>query len=314
MSWLVYAFSGPVLWAISTHLDKYLVERYFKRSDVAVLLVFTAFIGVLMLPFIALYQPTIFSPRLGGIALIVMSGILYMGAMLFYLRALQGEEASVVAPFFQASPLFAYVLAYVVLGETLSGRQLMGGALIVVGALTVSVRLVPAPSLASSASGRREGSGFKVRLAALMLACGFALAVSSLIFKAFALTIDFWTTTFWLFVGQAIFGAALLAVPSYRRQLAAVVRANTAALLTINGSNELINLGGSLGNRYAMMFAPLSVVQAIGSTTTLFVFAFGVLITVFFPRFSREQLSLGDLVQKGSAALLVAAGVVLVTP
>ncbi len=315
MSWLVYAFSGPVLWAISTHLDKYLVERYFKRSDVAVLLVFTAFIGVLTLPFIALYQPTIFSPRPGSIALIVVSGILYMGAMLFYLRALQGEEASVVAPFFQASPLFAYVLAYVVLGETLSGRQLVGGALIVVGALTVSVRHTPShPSPAGGGGMGGGGRGFKVRLAALMLACGFALALSSLIFKAFALTVEFWTTTFWLFIGQAIFGAALLAVPSYRRQLAAVVRANTAALVTINGSNELINLGGSLGNRYAMMFAPLSVVQAIGSTTTLFVFAFGVLITVFFPRFSREQLSLGDLIQKGAAAVLVAAGVVLVTP
>jgi uncharacterized membrane protein len=315
MSWLVYAFSGPVLWAISTHLDKYLVERYFKRSDVAVLLVFTAFIGVLTLPFIALYQPTIFSPRPGSIALIVASGILYMGAMLFYLRALQGEEASVVAPFFQASPLFAYVLAYAVLGETLSGRQLVGGALIVVGALTVSMRLAPFLPFPAGGGGKEGGKrGFKVRLAALMLACGFALALSSLIFKAFALTVEFWTTTFWLFVGQAIFGAALFAVPSYRRQLAAVMRANTAALATINGTNELINLGGSLGNRYAMMFAPLSVVQAIGSTTTLFVFAFGVLITVFFPRFSREQLSLGDLVQKGSAALLVAAGVVLVTP
>ena len=48
MSWLVFAFSGPILWAISTHLDKYLVERYFKTSDVAVLLIFTALIGVLL--------------------------------------------------------------------------------------------------------------------------------------------------------------------------------------------------------------------------------------------------------------------------
>ena len=53
MSWLVFAFSGPVLWAISTHLDKYLVERFFKHTDVALLLLFTAFIGVLTLPFIA---------------------------------------------------------------------------------------------------------------------------------------------------------------------------------------------------------------------------------------------------------------------
>ena len=37
VSWVVFAFSGPVLWAISVHLDKYLVERFFKESNVAVI-------------------------------------------------------------------------------------------------------------------------------------------------------------------------------------------------------------------------------------------------------------------------------------
>src|ERR1700729_2135057 len=109
MSWLFFAFSGPVLWAISVHLDKYLVERFFKKTSVAVLLLFTAFVGVLLLPFIWFYEPTVLSPSAASIALIVTSGILYMGAMLLYLQALQSEEASVVAPFFQASPLFGYV-------------------------------------------------------------------------------------------------------------------------------------------------------------------------------------------------------------
>ena len=48
-----------------------------------------------------------------------------------------------------------------------------------------------------------------------------------------------------MFIGEAIFGAALLLVGSYRRQLAAL-DVNAAALLAINGSNELIILGGGL--------------------------------------------------------------------
>jgi drug/metabolite transporter (DMT)-like permease len=301
MSWLFFAFSGPVLWAISTHFDKYLVEQYFKNSDVAVLLVFTAFVGLLILPFIAAFEgAAIISPGARSIALITLSGILYMGAMLFYLRALQSDEASVVAPFFQTVPLFGYVLAYFVLGETLSARQITGGALIIVGALVVSVRL-------------GQHRTFKLRLALLMLACGFAAALSGLIFKAFALEVEFWTTTFWMFVGEALFGAALLASPAYRKQLVTMMKTNTTALLAINGSNELINLGGGLGNRYALMFAPLSIVQAISSTTTLFVFAFGVAISIFLPSLSRETLSSRDLVQKGVAAIVVATGVWLVT-
>ena len=105
------------------------MERYFKHNDVAVLLVFTALMGLLTLPFSA-----------ASLALIVLSGILYMGATLFYLHALQSDEASVVAPFFQTVPLFGYVLAYFVLGERLSRLQVTGGLLIVAGTLIVSLR------------------------------------------------------------------------------------------------------------------------------------------------------------------------------
>ena len=305
MSWLVFALSGPVLWAISVHLDKYLVERFFKDSNVAVLLVFTASMGVLLLPFIWLYEPDVTAPGAASIAVITASGVLIMGALLLYLRALQMEEASVVAPFFQASPLFGYVLAYLVLGETLSGRQMIGGVLIIAGALIVSIKL--------GASGSAGPGRFKARLALLMLACGFAFAVSALIFKIFAIQAAFWTTTFWLFVGEAIFAVGLLSLRSYRVQFFTLLRTNTAALLSINASNELINLGGGLGNRYALLFAPLSIVQAIGSTTTLFVFLFGVLLSVISPRLGRENLSGRELAQKGVAAVLVATGVALVT-
>lgn len=301
VSWVVFAFSGPVLWAISVHLDKYLVERFFKENNVAVMLLFTAFVGLLLLPFIWLYEPSVTAPGAASIALIVLAGVFYMTAMLLYLQALQTEEASVVAPYFQAGPLFGYGLAYLVLGETLSARQLLGGVMIVLGALIVSLRFE---------NGARM---FKARLAALMLPCGFAGALAGLIFKIFAIDVEFWTTTFWMYVGEALFGCALLLVPSYRRQLLAVLRVNTAALLSINGSNELINLGGGLGNRYALLFAPLSIVQAIGSTTTLFVFGFGVVLSLIWPKLGREDLSGRELLKKGLAALLVAAGVALVT-
>ena len=301
MSWLLFAFSGPVLWAISVHLDKYLVERFFKESNVAVLLVFTAFVGLALLPFIWFFEPNVASPGLGSIALIILSGIFYMTAILLYLQALQSEEASVVAPFFQAGPLFGYVLAYLVLGETLTPRQMAGGVMIIAGALIVSLRFGQSIKM------------FKARLAVLMLACGFIMALSSLIFKIFAIEVAFWTTTFWMFVGEAIFGCALLMVTSFRRQFAAMLRANTAALLSINASNELINLGGSLGNRFALTLAPLSLVQAIGGTTTLFVFAFGVVLSLCCPGLGRENLSGRQLVQKGIAAAMVATGVALVT-
>ena len=78
MSWLAFAFSGPVLWAVSTHLDKYLVEKYFKNSNVAVLLIFTALIGLLTLPFIRFFAPKVVNLSPVSAALTAFSGVLYI--------------------------------------------------------------------------------------------------------------------------------------------------------------------------------------------------------------------------------------------
>src|SRR5262249_53036220 len=98
----------------------------------------------------------------------------------------------------------------------------------------------------------------------------------------------------------------------YRAEFLRTLRLHPRALLTLNGANEVINLTGSLGTRYALLLAPLSLVQAVASTTTLFVFAFGVLLSAFYPAFGRERLAGLDLLQKGAAACLVALGVILV--
>ena len=251
--WLLFAFSGPVLWAASTHIDKYLVDRYFKNSDTAVLMVFTALIGLVLLPFIAVFKPqTLELDRVSALVMMA-SGILYMGAMLFYLRAIQANEASVVAPLFQASTIFTLALGYLLLGETLTLLKLAGVALIIGGALFLTVQ----PD---------RHARMSLKLVVLMLGCTFVVALSSVIFKFFAVRDDFWGTTFWMFVGEALFGAGILALPGYRKQFAELLKTNTGALLAVNGANELINLGGGLGVRFASLLAPVAVVSAVSST------------------------------------------------
>lgn len=297
--WLLLAFCGPVSWAVSTHIDKYLVDRYFRDSDAAVLMLFTAVAGVALLPPIWWIEPAIFKPALASIAVMTASGILYMGAMLFYLRAIQSEEASVVAPLFQASTLFTFLLGYLFLHERLGTIQLLGGGLIVAGALGLSFQ------------GGIRMRGFKLRLILLMLAATFVLALSTVLFKFFAVRDDFWTTTFWTFVGEGLFGAVLFLRPDYRRQFTALFRRNPGAVAGINAANELINLGAGLGVRYAALLAPVALVSAISSTTAFFVFAIGILLTLFFPKLGREDLSAGNLARKSLGAVLIAAGVIL---
>ena len=298
--WLLFAFSGPLMWAVSTHIDKFLVDRYFHDSDTTVLMVFTAFLGVAALPVIWLFEPKVLA--LSWLATIVMtvSGILYMGAMLFYLRAIQTEEASVVAPLFQANTLFTFLLALLVLHELPRWQQVAGAGLVVLGAVALSL------------DSKLHLGRFKPRLVVLMVSATFVLALSSVVFKFFALRDEFWSTTFWTFVGEGLFGAAILAMPGYRRQFMRLLRRNPEAVIGVNAANELINLGGGLGVRYASLLAPVGLVSAISATTTFFVFLFGILLTVASPRLGREDLSARNVIQKGAGGLLIMAGVALI--
>ena len=298
--WLLYAFSGPVMWAISTHIDKFLVDKYFRDSDTAVLMVFTALLGVIALPVIWFFDPKVLGLSLTATMVMTLSGILYMGAMLFYLRAIQSEEASVVAPLFQANTLFTFVLGVVILHELPRWQQLLGAALVIGGALGLSL------------DKKLHLTSFKPRLVLLMLAATFAVALSSVVFKFFAVQDEFWSTTFWTFVGEGLFGAAILAMPQYRRQFMTLFRRNPGAVIGVNAANELINLGGGLGVRYASLLAPVALVSAISATTTFFVFLFAILLTVFFPKIGREELSARNVVQKALGGLLIMAGVVLI--
>jgi uncharacterized membrane protein len=296
--WLVFALIGPLAWAVSTHIDKYLVDRYFRDSDTAVLMVFTALMGLLLLPFILAFQPGIFAPSLKAIAVMTAAGVLTLAAMMFYLRAIQSEEASSVAPLFQLTTIFSFALAWKMLGETLSWQAAAGAVLIVAGVLYVSL-------------GQAWRRGFKPRVVFGMTAATFILSLANVLFKFYAIENAFWVTTFWTFVGEALFGLAILAVPAKRRHFVALLKVNTGALLGVNGANELINLGGGLSVRYATMLAPVALVSAVSSTTTLFVFVFGTLLSLFAPRLSQEDLSRGNLLRKAVAAVVVTAGVLL---
>ena len=301
-TWLLFAFSGPVLWAVSMHIDKYLVDKYFQATSTSVLMVFNSIVDLLALPIIWFFVPQVLAVSAFAAAVMVASGALYVAALLFYLDAIKSAEASVVGSLFQASVLWGALLAYLLLGETLSSAQLTGGGLIIAGAHVLSI---------NRSRGLR---GMRGRVALTMLACTFALALSSVIFKYFAVSGEFWVTAFWTYVGAVAAGTGLLASGGRWQQFLSLFRAHPGAMVGINATNEILNLGASLGVRYALLLAPVSLVQAISSTTTLFVFVFGVMLSKIFPALGREDLSVASLLRKGLAAVLVAIGIVLINP
>lgn len=141
MNWFLIGLIPPALWSITNHLDKYLISRYFKGGGVGALMVFSSLIGLVLIPFILIFHPEVLHVGVWNAVLIGLNGFFYILAVLPYFYALGKDETSIAVPLFQLIPVFSYVLAYFVLGETLSPAHLVGGGLIVLGAIGITLEL-----------------------------------------------------------------------------------------------------------------------------------------------------------------------------
>ncbi|HEY1066681.1 MAG TPA: EamA family transporter [Pirellulales bacterium] len=75
-----------------------------------------------------------------GLAFLLLSGLATAASWLCYFRALHLGEASSVAPVDKLSVVFAIIFAGLFLGEELTWRHYLGGALIVAGSLTIALK------------------------------------------------------------------------------------------------------------------------------------------------------------------------------
>lgn len=299
MNWFLIALISPALWGISIHFDKYLLGKYFKGGGLGALIIFSSLIGIFILAFIVLIHPEVLNILPNSAFLISLNGFLYILAVLPYFYALQKDEASTTVPLFQLIPVFSYFLAWIVLKETLLINQIFGGLLVILGAIGISLELMEGKKLR-----------FKKAVFLLMSLSSLLFALNFLFFKFFALNATFWVTSFYEYIGFVVFALLLLVfVRPYREEFISVMGKNKVTVLTLNGINEVINIIAKLSFNFASLLAPITLIWIVNGFQPFFVFAYGVILTVFFPHISQEKISGKHLAQKLTAIIVMLVGV-----
>lgn len=297
MNWLFIALWAPFLLACANHNDKFLLSRHLKEKSIGSIVIPSALFGGVTIPIILFIQPDVYDASLVQGSAAVASGMLSVLAVVCYLYALDIDEPSFVTPFYQTVPIFAYFLGYFILGETVTLAQGLGAFVIIVGALALSFEF-----------GRR-GMRFKRNVVTLMLTASFLSAVNGVVFKLIAMDKGFWVSLFWGFVGQVMAGlTCLICVPSYRRAfLDLLKRKKVTAVGLIALSKTLFSVSEAV-TLYASLLAPVALVLLVNSFQHLFVFVFGIGLTLFFPRVARESLGRMKMLQKGTGIGLMLVG------
>lgn len=302
MNWFIIALITPIAHAAVNHIDKHLLSKYFKGGEVGALVLFSALFAIVGMPVAWLVDPNVLVFSARDISLLMINGLLLVVGFICYFYALNEDEASIVAPLFQVIPVLSFILGYVVLGETLSGTQALGGLIVILGAVFLSLEL-------------RGGVRLKQKVFWLMMASSLMYAVNGVLFKFVTEDLQrFWPALFWDFSGKVVFGVIIfLTIASYRKQFLAVLRENKAVVLGLNGLNEILGIIGEGALVFAILLAPVALVQVVSGFQPAFVFLFGVLLTLFFPGFVRESFSKWHLVQKIVGIVIIIEGTIFLS-
>jgi drug/metabolite transporter (DMT)-like permease len=302
MNWFFIALVAPALWAVSNHIDKFLLSKYFKTQGVGPMLIFSSLIGVVidivLLPFLLIFHHGMLTQiNLSSVLFIMCGGMLFVVANIPYLYAMRQDETSTLVPIFQTIPVFAYFLALIFLKETLTIKQIFASLLIISGAVSISLDF--------------KGNRLKIKkiILSLMLLSSFLFAVSSFIFKVVAIEGNFLTTIFWENIGFTLITIIFFFVKSYRDQFWIIFKENKAKIIGVNALNETINIIAKLIVNFATLLAPLALVWVANGFQPLFVFVFGILMTVFWPKLGIENVSKQRITQKLISILIMFIGV-----
>lgn len=299
MSWFLIALGAPFLWAISNYIDKYMLSRFFKPGKFGGIFILSTVIGLLTPPIIYFFKPDVLAVEAANALIMILIG--FVGSFMFfpYFIALQKEGVTTVVPLFQTIPVFVYILSYFILGEQLSGVQIMASLMVIAGAIVLSVEM----------EGRLR---FRNDVFWLMTLASLVSAVDIVLFKMLALKTDYWTVNFWGDIGYAAVAAGIFFFfPGARAEFFSVFTTKRRGVMGANIFNEIIGAGGGLLIAYATLLAPAALVWVTNGFQPFFVFVIGIILTVYFPRLGTESLARRHIVQKLLAITIMFVGVYL---
>ncbi|NYT02272.1 MAG: EamA family transporter, partial [Methanosarcinales archaeon] len=232
--------------------------------------------------------------------LALLAGGLQVGLWYSYLKALQVEEVSRVTSLVFVYPLFVFLGAALLLGESLTTANYLGGLLLVSSAMLVSRRPSPAGPLAFSPA-------VKPLIVFWIAASAYAIAAKHLL-----LHMDEWQLILWSAFGNLALVLPFLIVPRIREEVFIFSRQGARVMGAVL-LEETFDLAGRAGMIFAFALGSVGLVSSVSALQPLMVLLYVVVLSIFVPGLLEEELDRHSIMRKLAAVVMVSLGIYLIS-
>mgnify|MGYP000391425143 CR=1 FL=1 len=316
MAWIFISLFSYFVNAGVYTADKFLLSKRYHSSAV-----YAFYVGIWSVFNLVLLFLDPFWPNPAQLLMSMSAGLLFMGTLIFWYKALHQSEATRVVPIAGALiPIFTLLLSYVFLGEILTERQFLAFFVLVIGGILVSVKEARFYVIKEIYSSIRGAFGSYLGNIHAHYRPEKRLIINSIIAAFLFASYYVWIKYVFLhqpFIGGFVFsrmgsfvGALLIfSIPYWRKEIkkkqkTASAPKNLSFFLSVRLSGALafilLNWAISMGN--------VALINSLRGTQYVFLLIIVLFLSIKFPKVLKEEFRGGVLMQKSLGVALIAIG------
>lgn len=299
MSWFILAAIPPFFWALTNFVDQFLARRFFPGQSFSLLSFSTIAFGVLI-AFLSFFQPDVLDIKMTAALSLMALGVLFYAAVVPYIFALQKEEASNAAPLFETIPIFTALMGWLFLGESFGSKDLIAGAIIVIGAMGILWDF--------------ENKFFSKTVFIYMITASFIFASYKVLLQQFSITDLHWLTiVYWTLCGRLLIALITFTFfPPIRKNVIRVLKEAPYTAIAVDLTQHTLAFLALVFTVLAMAKAPSATfVMLVGALQSLFLIGIGILLSFILPRYFKRASYIKHIAVKFIMVGLIFGGLVL---
>ena len=231
----------------------------------------------------------------------MLSGVLVVVSIIPYFYAIKENDVSLVVPFFQIVPIFAFIAGYLFFGESILLVQIIGGGCLMVGSIGLTYEKV---------EGLHKFNSYPLLL--MILTCIMTIG-ADITFKIVMSATGYKQAMFWQDFGGMFFIVIYFCIPSVNYSILKIIKEHRVGVILVSSANAFLNISGKMILNYTISIVPLFLAILTTSFEPFFTFMVGLILTVLLKNsIIKEDISGKALYQKSVFLIIIFIGSLLI--